>query len=111
MKIHHSVNGYVTDRTDATWAERVEREAEQHTARTEALWYKTKRRLDRAIEKAETTDSRTDVGPARKLKLWAVVEDRRQELKSLERLANRTPAGSQNRGKGSYRGVPRSESL
>lgn len=109
MKIEHKTHGFIPDRTDPAWADRVEREAEHHTARTEAAWHKAQRRLARAIEKAETANARPEVGRVRKDRLWAIVEQRREELRVVERLARATPAGSQHRGKGSYRGMTTGE--
>lgn len=111
MKIPHKPRALATDRTDPAWAERVEREAEQHTARTEAAWHKAQRRLERALVKARDADQRPDASPRKKATLWQIVEKRRDELKAIERLARATPAGSQNRGRGSYRGVSTGEAL
>lgn len=109
MKIRHNARGWAPDRTDPEWAARVEREAEQHTARAEAAWWKAKRRLERAEVKAED-GARQNVGGRRLERLWQAVADRRADLLALERVMRASPAGSKNRGKGSHRGVPDSGS-
>lgn len=112
MKIVHKTHGWFSAaKNDPEWEARIEREAELHTARTETAWRKTRRRLERAIEKARAEDKRPQSTMLSRAKLWAMVEARRQELKEIERLAHATPAGSQNRGKGSYRGVTTGEAL
>lgn len=111
MKITHKTHGWTPGRpVDPEWAERVEREAEQHTARTEAAWRKAKRRLERAIKKAEAAQVGETWGRAKEIAaLWRIVAQRREELKAIERMANQTSAGSEHRGKGSYRGVTRGD--
>lgn len=109
MKIHHKPR-YV-DRTDPEWAERVEREAEVTTAQAAARWQKAHIRLERAISAALVHASSLDEATTRRAReRWEIVERRRDELRSIEALAQRSPAGSQNRGAGSFRGQPRSDS-
>lgn len=105
MKLRHNTNGYVPDRTDPEWADRVEREAHLHTARSIKRHEQAQRRQARATERAQREQSRRRSNPQRVAKLWALVELRRDELNRLARLMNATPAGSKNRGTGSYKGV------
>lgn len=109
MKIPHKTHGWAPDRTDPAWAERVEREAERIADQAEARWRKAQRRLANAEAKARLAESTARVSPKRIERLWAVVEERRQELKQCERLMNKSPAGSEHRGVGSHRGVSRGE--
>lgn len=108
MKMVHKTHGWVPDRTDPEWAERVEREAERTTDQTEARHRKAQERLERAIEKARSAEARVEgASRTRKVKrLWDAVEERRAELLALERLMTRTGANSQQRGRGAHRGVP-----
>lgn len=111
MKIAHNWHGFSPDRTDPAWAERVEREAEVTTNRAERTWEKAQERLARATARAEREAQKPK--PDRRLvkRLWALVAARRDDLKQIERLANQSPAGSQNRGQGSHRGVATGEAL
>lgn len=108
MKIPHKTHGWSPTSTDPVWAERVEHEAERTTSAAAARYRKAQERLVRAVKKAEAAEARVDTGrQTRRVKsLWDEVERRREELRTLERIVNRSPAGSQNRGRGSHRGVP-----
>lgn len=108
MKLGHKLNGWAPDRTDPEWADRVEREAERTTNAAEARHRKAQERLERAVAKAKAAEAAQEAGrrTRRVESLWAEVERRRDELRALESIANRSPAGSQNRGSGSHRGVP-----
>jgi hypothetical protein len=110
----HKINhGWSPDRTDPDWAERVEREAEMHTAKAERMYRAAERRLARALGKAHAVEAKAETKPSLKAhaeRMWAEVEARRDELKALERLLKFTPAGSQHRGRGSHRGVPNGSS-
>lgn len=105
MKIPHRLPENAGRRPDPEWAARVEREALEHTDKMQRRYEAAQRRLARAQEKAQAAERRADHAD-RVRKLWAVVEERRQELIALASLAGTTPAGSTNRGSGSYRGVP-----
>lgn len=109
MKIKHNTRGWNPDRTDPVWAEKVEREAERITDQTEQRWHKAQERLRRACERAETESHRRKPDPKKVARLWAAVDARRAELREVERAMRSSPAGSQNRGKGSHRGVARGE--
>lgn len=112
VKLRHKVNhGWAPDRTDPEWAARVEREAAETTARAARAVEKAEARLAAATEKAEREESSRRASPKRIARLWAVVEDRRQELLALRRYAEASPAGSQHRGRTAYRGVPRGDVL
>lgn len=111
VKIPHKINhGFAPDRTDPAWAERVEREALHDTARAEHAYARAKRRYESALLRAQRED-RPRANKRRVRDLWARVEARRDELKQVEALLGQTPAGSQHRGKGSYRGVATGEAL
>lgn len=105
MKITHKTHGYVSDKTDPQWAERVERESERITDAAEARYGKLQERLARVQQRITKELGRKR--PDRKLlrRLDAAVDARREELANLHRQMNGTPAGSQNRGTGSYRGT------
>ncbi len=111
VKIRHKINhGWSPDHTDPTWADRVEREAERTSTAAAKRYAKAQENYQRALAKAEKA------GPPKSAKpkvrnLWAEVERRRAELKRWEALVTATPAGSQHRGKGSYRGVGTGEAL
>lgn len=106
MKIRHKINhGWSPDRTDPVWAERIEREAERHTDAAEKRYRDAEERLSRARAKLDAVESAT-IPNRSKIKRWRqIVEQRRQELNAIARLMQQSPAGSQHRGKGSYRGV------
>lgn len=96
MKIRHKVNhGWTADHSDPLWSERVEREAERHTAAAEHAYVKAQERLARAVVRAEREERRTKPDRRKVKRLWALVEDRRQELLALQRLAQSSPAGAQ----------------
>lgn len=110
MKVPHKINGWSPDRTDPRWAERVEREAEATTNQAQARWEKAQRRFAKArftLDAAELNGA----AEARLTKLRELVADRLAELQATERMMRSTLAGSQNRGKGSHRGVARGEVL
>lgn len=112
MKIRHKVNhGWAPDRTDPEWRARVESEAERTSARVERLWERAQERLARAVRRAEEEQARSRPDRKKVERLWEAVEARRQELLDLQRSAQASPAGSQNRGKGAYRGVSTGETL
>lgn len=105
MKLRHNTNGFVRDSTDHEWAARVEREAQVHTNRSKKAYERAQRRLARATARAEREARLRGRGHRKVADLWAVVERRREDLTRLERVMQATPAGSQHRGRGSYRGV------
>lgn len=111
MKLTHNWHGFAPDHTDPDWAERVEREAEVTTNRAERTWEKAQERLARAVVRAEREARKTKPDRKQVKRLWALVAARREELKQIERLARRSPAGAQHRGKGSHRGVSTGEAL
>lgn len=112
MKIRHKINhGWAPDRTNPEWAERVEREAEAATDRAEQRVTKARERLERATHRAESEERRKRPDHKRIKRLWHAVEGRRQELLEAQRIAQASPAGSQHRGRGSYRGVNTGEAL
>lgn len=108
MKLRHKINhGWAPDRTSNTWADRVEHEAERTTAAAERAYVKAQERLTKAEARARREESRRRPDRKRLARLWGAVEARRQELLTLQRHAESSPAGSQNRGKTAYRGIPR----
>lgn len=113
MKIRHHVPGWVEPKPDPAWSERVEREAQRTTDATERAHRKAEERLARAIAKAEAAEAaRESAESTRRIeRLWAAVDQRRAELRTLQRMANTSPAGSQNRGAGAHRGVATGEAL
>lgn len=112
MKLRHKINhGWAPDRTDPAWAERVEREAERTTDATEHAYRKAEERLDRALRRVNVEQARKKPDPKKVKRLWAAVTARQQELANLHALMRASPAGSQHRGKGSYRGVGTGEPL
>jgi len=111
VKRAHKTNGFAADRTDPDWAERVEIEAERHTDQAEHRYKKAAARLERAELKLTEARARPDSSPRKRDRLTEIVEARRLELRNIHRQMRHSPAGSQNRGKGSYRGVPNSEVL
>lgn len=108
MKITHKINhGWAPDQTDPAWATRVERDAERQTDSRERAYLKAKTKLARAEQRL--TRARTSGTPIVNLgRLVRLIEERRAELEQLARLMQQTPAGSQHRGVGSYRGIPTS---
>jgi ribosomal protein L44E len=107
MKLTHKTHGWTPDRTDPEWAAAVEREVSQQTARRDALWAKAQRRYARAQQRLDTARAaKPDATTTHRLaKLEQQVDDRLRELREIECLMMQTPAGSQHRGRGSYRGV------
>lgn len=96
MKVRHKItHGWAPDHTDPAWAERVEREAEQHTARTEQAWEKTQMRLAHATARAEREERRAKPDHKKLRRLWRIVEERRQELLALQRMMESNPGGPQ----------------
>ena len=88
-------------------------EAAGHTESARKLYAKNERRLERARlrqERAEAKAKEAEANPKISKQamdeLWRAVEKRRDELKAIEREMKATPAGSKNRGRGSYRPVP-----
>lgn len=107
MKIPHRVPPDCSpDRTDPAWAERVEREAERHTAAAERAWEKAQQRLEHAVKRAEREGARPKPDRKKVKRLWAIVEERRQELLALQRLAQQSPGGPQR-----HRPVPDGKTL
>lgn len=94
MKIPHKVTGW-KPRVDPDWSDRVEREAERHTAAAEHAYLKAQERLDRAVKRAEQEQDRKKPDRKKVRRLWDLVEARRQELLALQRLAQSSPAGPQ----------------
>lgn len=93
-------------------------EAALHTERSRALYAKNERRLKRAQERAvraqakasaAASSGRLSKGEMRKL--WTAVERRLDELQAIEREMRSTPAGAQNRGRGSHRSVPSTKDI
>lgn len=117
MKIRHRIPGWVQPASDPGWEERVEREAERTTNATEQAHRKAEARLTRAVAKAEAAEAArakadsTHVATRRIERLWVAVDQRRAELRTLQHIANASPAGSQNRGTGAHRGVATGETL
>lgn len=112
MKLHHKVNhNWCPDNTDPAWAERVEREADSTSDAAERAWLKASERLVRATQRAEAEQSKRKPDRKKVKSLWAVVENRREVLRNLQSLAQASPAGSQHRGNGGYRGVATGEPL
>lgn len=117
MKLSHNWRGWGPDRTAPDWAARVEAEAQRTTDATAAEDAKRADRIARAearvaaaMEKlARARTEKRRQSDVRRLAL--AVEARRAELIAIHREMQATPAGSQHRGKGSHRGVPRSEVL
>jgi chromosome segregation ATPase len=109
MKIRHKTHGHSTDTTDPRWAERVEREAERITDATQARYEKLQERLARVEQRI--TKEQGHRKPDQKLlgRLQLALDARRDELANLHRQMNATPAGSQNRGNPSHRGISRGE--
>lgn len=105
MRLHHKINhGWSVDRTDPGWSARVEHEATCQTDSRERAYLKAETKLARAeqrLSKARTSGT-PDVSLTR---LLCLVEQRRAELEALARLMQQSPAGSQHRGVGSYRGL------
>ena len=114
MKISHNWNGFAPDRTDPAWAERVEREARRTTDAAEADAARLAERLARAERRLGQARAklRANSGTrAARRKLAQEVEQRRLELVAVHDEMRRSPAGSQHRGRGSYRSVPDTGSL
>lgn len=104
MKIRHKINhGWAPDNTDPAWAERVEQEAEATSAAAAHDYAKAQERLARAEKRLAEAKQGHNTTKIKRLK--AQVEERRAELGALARLMKQSPAGSQHRGKGSYRGI------
>ena len=98
---------------DPDYEARASYEAALHTERAKALYAKNERRLKRARERAQRAEERARQAEAKPgfskselRKLWTAVERRRDELQAIEREMEATPAGSQHRGRKSYRKVP-----
>ncbi len=112
MKIQHNLNGWSPDKTDPRWAEREEAEAQRTTDATEARARKLAERIQRAEVRMELAAAKLEEARSRYVRkavlkrLTQDVEERRQELIALHREMTASPAGSQHRGKGSYRPVP-----
>lgn len=87
-------------------------EASLHTERSRKLYAKNERRLARARARAERAEAKAreaernpKLSKRALADLWLSVERRRDELQAIEREMQASPAGSQHRGRGSYRGV------
>lgn len=105
----HKINhGWCPDRTDPQWAERVEREAIRHTAARQAQYERATRRLARAEQRLERVRARTKPNITTRALAVAqeLVELRRQELLTLQRMMTRSPSSATHRGRKSYRPVP-----
>ena len=101
----HRINhGWSPNRNDPQWERRVEREAQKVTDATERRWHRANRRLAAARAREATARARQDHAD-RVAKLAREVEERIRELAEIERGMKATPAGSQKRGRGGYRGV------
>lgn len=112
MRIAHKVNhGWLPNRNDPEWEERVEREAESSTAATERRYHTAQARLARAEARLARESSSRKVNAARLKSLAATVEERRQELLELSRLMNAHGSPSTSRGRKSHRGVPGTQPL
>lgn len=111
MRIKHRVAPDWSPRNDPDWEERVEREAKRTTDAAEKAWHDTQARLKRAEERLKRAEqrerqARENKAQERRLhRLAEIVECRRLELQAIHAEMTRTPAGSQHRGRGSYRGV------
>lgn len=111
MRLKHRMDSSWAPRNDPKWEERIEREAQRTTDATEKAWRDTQARLKRAEERllrAQQREAQARENKAQKLrlkKLAEIVERRRRELQAIHAEMTRTPAGSQHRGRGSYRGV------
>jgi hypothetical protein len=111
MKLRHRVCSTSAPRNDPEWEERVTREAHEHTAKARRAAEERARRLTRARERLHEAEveaeraARRRVGRKHLSRLWAAVEARRAELHQVEREMQASPAGSQHRGRRSYRGV------
>lgn len=99
-------------RNDPDYEAQASYEAAVHTERSRKLYAKNERRLARVRERARRAEEQAERAQAkpgfskRELeKLWVAVERRRDELRQIEREMEGTPAGSQHRGRGSYRQV------
>jgi acyl-CoA reductase-like NAD-dependent aldehyde dehydrogenase len=109
MKIPHKINfGWTPpDHPNAIWSERVEREAARHTDAAEHAYRKAQERLLRAQQAVWAEETQQKPKSSKRLaRLRRIVEDRREELARLDCLRRQTVAGSQHRGRKSYRGVP-----
>ncbi len=96
MKIQHRWNhGWTPGGIDPEWAERVEREAERHTAASERAYAKAEARLRKAERQHQREATRQRPDKHRVQRLAAVVEARRQELLALERAMQQSPGGRQ----------------
>lgn len=112
MRIRHRVApDWSPDRNDPDWSERVEREAALTTDQAQRRYEKALERVERAQAKLTREESAHRPSRARIRSAREEVERRRQELLALSALMNGSPAGSQNRGKGSHRGVPSTQPI
>lgn len=112
VRIRHRVSpDWSPDRNDPEWSERVEREAGITTDQAQRRYEKALERVERAKGRLAREESARRPSRARIRSAREEVERRRQELVALSAVMNTSPAGSQNRGKGSYRGVPSTQPL
>lgn len=106
MRIQHKVNhGWAPNRNDPEWEERVEREAASTTEATEKAW----RRAQDRLAKAEARRDRLVAERAAEQRLRnaeQIIMLRLAELKEIEKLMTRSPAGARHRGRKSFRPVP-----
>jgi hypothetical protein len=98
---------------DPQYEARASYEAALHTERSRKLYAKNERRLARARRRAEQAEHRAQQAQAtprfdeRELaKMWAAVENRRDELRRIEREMQTVAASAQHRGTKSFRPVP-----
>lgn len=112
MRIRHRVApDWSPDRNDPDWSERVEREAAATTDLAQRRYERAQKRLAEAEAKLAKVEALRKPSRAQVRSARQNVEERRQELIDLAAVMNATPAGSQNRGRGSYRGVPATRPL
>lgn len=120
MKIHHRVpvdkiSYNMTGKLDPDY----EAEVERSTAKLEKEWERAQKRVESAkiaAEKARVRAAYVEQQRAEKLErqeaerqyklALELLAEREEELRELEVMMTSSPAGSQNRGKKSYRPVP-----
>jgi hypothetical protein len=112
MRSTHKINhGWMipSDIVDESY----QRQVDRSTERNERVYAAAVKRLEAAEQRLSKVSSiKSPVARARETKAASrAVEARRQELLAVQALMSGTPAGSQNRGIGSYRPIPSGQTI
>lgn len=112
VKSTHKINHGWTVPSD-TVDERYQRQVDRSTEKNQRAYTEALKRLEaaeRRLTKALSIKSTVARGKATK-SATLEIEARRQELLAIQMLMSMTPAGSNNRGVGSYRPIPSGQTL